>query len=1085
MNHKKLNLVLLATAAITLFSISPAFAKDTDKKDNFENITLVDITETDTGKAPLSTAKDIIQDFRAELLQDEQDIGNALDPSDASQFNNTITFYDGNIKPVSSRNLRFINDPSVTSIEEARARFRTEVPISASGFNKAKMTYSVNDKTYKVSYREENGRYYYSQYTLRDICRNNDPTTSGLKTSFSISLTEPGSFTYYVLLPDYEDLTRSFVSKITFHVGDHSGPVIKSVSVNRVNEEKYDSKALYPLSSKDNDNSLCLSVQAKDNVTGTLDEEALTYQWYHDESIIADADKNDLIIPAENESNGSYYCMVSDASGLSTKSDALEIYNFDTASPIEEISVYKPQTLADGTVSFAKVSADDTAKCSYEILSVDYDDLHLEDEPVAITKDTEEIPDSISNLWTHTDKFMITENGEYRIYVRDQAGNISCSEPIKISDIVTAPIIKAVLIEPETDKKGKIIGFNTQQKDGTGTIVMGSDGKALTRTVPYISVTVDAETNCSAEGLQYKLSILNESGSEINVSAKNTADGYQVSPIFDGLTDDETYVLYVKNELNKVSSTRFKINKDFYYATGDDSFYIARLLIQPLSYTNEDVSLGVSFSDCSYVDEEQSVSFDGGDSFIKLTNKESKLVVPENGTYEIQIKDKDGHIHSSGEQIIKNVDKTAPEINVCIAEDNKSFNITASDDLSGLKMLCYTYKDNDGRLSDLTPINVFDDDGGERSYDMTFSMIGAGIYTFYLYDNAGNVCRDPDLNTDGISITVGNVAIANELLKGSDNEIALNILKNITVDNTSLTKDPVNIMFTTLDTQEFANNAYSWDGGKTFTSSRVYEAKENGTYNLLIKDIYGNVYRSGDIEINNIDTAIPGLKLEQQDNKLFIDTYDNESGISNISWKPSGSDDIIPLKDYDDLRSVNLSVSLPCNGAYTVFVSDKAGNIAKDSLTVSNILNITTADDVVIEEISTEELVSEKAEETEKMIEVVTEEESTEERTIDPVNFDNPTGSTAQFSSVTRKTPLTGMVAAFTSLAIIIIAFVTFINTRRKNKNMAEEDSSSLEDTIDSIFSDETGTKSGTESGTHPELPLESEGLNESDLDWF
>ena len=42
-----------------------------------------------------------------------------------------------------------------------------------------------------------------------------------------------------------------------------------------------------------------------------------------------------------------------------------------------------------------------------------------------------------------------------------------------------------------------------------------------------------------------------------------------------------------------------------------------------------------------------------------------------------------------------------------------------------------------------------------------------------------------------------------------------------------------------------------------------------------------------------------------------------------------------------------------------------------------------------------------------------------------------------------------------------------------------------LHDTIDSIFSDETGTKSGTESGTHPELPLESEGLNESDLDWF
>jgi hypothetical protein len=45
---------------------------------------------------------------------------------------------------------------------------------------------------------------------------------------------------------------------------------------------------------------------------------------------------------------------------------------------------------------------------------------------------------------------------------------------------------------------------------------------------------------------------------------------------------------------------------------------------------------------------------------------------------------------------------------------------------------------------------------------------------------------------------------------------------------------------------------------------------------------------------------------------------------------------------------------------------------------------------VVIEEISTEELVPDETKETGKMIDVVTEEESTEEITIDPVNFDNP-----------------------------------------------------------------------------------------------
>ena len=59
---------------------------------------------------------------------------------------------------------------------------------------------------------------------------------------------------------------------------------------------------------------------------------------------------------------------------------------------------------------------------------------------------------------------------------------------------------------------------------------------------------------------------------------------------------------------------------------------------------------------------------------------------------------------------------------------------------------------------------------------------------------------------------------------------------------------------------------------------------------------------------------------------------------------------------------------------------------------------------------------------------------------------------------------------------VLVTRLGWYVGERKYN-----DDTSSLEDTIDSIFSDETGT----ESGTHPELPLESEGLNESDLDWF
>lgn len=1022
------------------------------------------------------------QDFNCQILSEDQDIGSVLDPTDTAQFTCLMTSYDGSIRQTTTRDIRFLIDPSITSMEEARASIKTEVPLITSDFDKERMIYTNNDKHYKVSYWEETGKYYYSRYSIRDICSCNDPTTSGLKTAFKVKLSDPGMNTFYVLLPDYNDITRSFVCSVSLRVRDLSGPVIDTVSANWVDESKgaYNSSSFIGTGSKEEDNSLKLSVNSHDNVTGNLDEDELTYRWYHDGLELDDSNKSELILSPDVNNNGIYTCMVTDGNGNTTTSDSIDIYNFDTMAPSAEIKRYRPIELADGTINYEACDKDDKELCSYQIISIDYDDTHLADDPVAITKDTEDIPDASSNLWTHMNRFMITENGKYRIYVRDMAGNMYSSDVIDITGIVpSAPLINAVLIEPKTDKKGNPVTFNTQNKTDSGA-APDTKGSLQTRSIPYMTVTVDASSNGSAEGLKYKLTIQNENGTEINVSAKDTSDGFQASPVFDNLTDDANYILYVKNALDVVSSAKFALNKDFYFSAGKDSSYLARMLLKPLSWSHTGISLGVSFGNAKYVDELQSVSFDGGESWISIKDNEAKLSIPSNGTYEVLIKDKDGHIHRSGEQVINNIDTSSPKLDVTIGDDNKSFDLKCSDDLSGLSRLCYTYKSADGKLTDMMPINVFPANDSTKTYDLSFHMIGAGIYTFYLYDMAGNVCKAANTNTDGISITVGNVAVENPMLKGSENEVALKILENISYDDSELTKGPVSVLFSTLDTNEFANNAYSWDEGVTFSDNRIFEASKNGTYHLTIKDIYGNTYKSGDIVIENIDSLPPSIALEQEDNKLMINTYDLESGIENISWKRSGSEEIESLKDYEGTSSVKSMVSLPCNGAYTIYVTDGAGNTASAGKTIANIINVDNiSEEAVFEDIETSDTV--KSEEKGTVIDVITEIEEPEiplagEIVIKPVNYDNPTGSVLGADKTSTGKAYSIPAVLVLCILISLMLVVSLMLQKKKRIRKAVIESEPKMPPLNVIFEED--------SGSSPEAAAEG-SLSDDNLDWF
>lgn len=135
------------------------------------------------------------------------------------------------------------------------------------------------------------------------------------------------------------------------------------------------------------------------------------------------------------------------------------------------------------------------------------------------------------------------------------------------------------------------------------------------------------------------------------------------------------------------------------------------------------------------------------------------------------------------------------------------------------------------------------------------------------------------------------------------------------------------------DISGLANNAYSWDGGKTWSSKTSYVAEANENVLVSVKDNAGNV-TSKTIVVNRIDDTEPSVKIEgissawtNQNVTLAIKAADTESGLPSdaYSWdggKTWGTD---ATKEFSKNESIQ------------VCVRDNIGNIARSSVPIKNI----------------------------------------------------------------------------------------------------------------------------------------------------
>ncbi|MBQ3516369.1 MAG: hypothetical protein IJA29_04010, partial [Lachnospiraceae bacterium] len=271
--------------------------------------------------------------------------------------------------------------------------------------------------------------------------------------------------------------------------------------------------------------------------------------------------------------------------------------------------------------------------------------------------------------------------------------------------------------------------------------------------------------------------------------------------------------------------------------------------------------------------------------------------VSANGTYTVTIKDLAGNTVTKSIKV-SNIDKTAPTVSEIKADKTSPTN--------GKVVLSVEAKDSVG-----LPSNYASWNNGAYGSSNQYEVSANGTYTVTVKDLAGNIATK-SIKVSNIDLEVPNVS-------------------EIRADKTEFTNGKVLLTVEATDNVGLPEYYASWNN-EEFGTSNLYEASENGIYQVAVRDLAGNTTTKS-IEISNIDREIPVVgeiiadKTDATNDKviLSIEVEDNEELPENyISWNGE-----------EPGNSSNYEVAE--NGTYQVIVKDAAGNSVIKTIEISNI----------------------------------------------------------------------------------------------------------------------------------------------------
>lgn len=313
----------------------------------------------------------------------------------------------------------------------------------------------------------------------------------------------------------------------------------------------------------------------------------------------------------------------------------------------------------------------------------------------------------------------------------------------------------------------------------------------------------------------------------------------------------------------------------------------------------------------------QAYSWDNGATW---TNSNT-LTVTANATYTVRVRDALGNT-SSKAITVNNIDTIPPVIGAVKAEPDGN---TAQDDNGktwGTKgRLTISATDQGLGLAD----KAYSWDGGKNwTTDKTLTVTENRSYVATVRDKADN--RDSKTAVvDFIDLTEPTISA----FAADSEEWATQHVLTVTAEDLQ---------------SGLHKEAYSFDDGKTWTSSHTLTVSENGTYRVIVRDRVGNgegdfaslaaKKNTQEIIIKTIDSTPPVLKQSQTPMEwtnetvtLCVEAVDEGAGLADKAYS------------WDDGKTwtMNKNHVVEENGTYAVLVRDRVGNQARADYNVTNI----------------------------------------------------------------------------------------------------------------------------------------------------
>ena len=673
-----------------------------------------------------------------------------------------------------------------------------------------------------------------------------------------------------------------------------------TVAVDWINETvRPQIESLVANTTKWTNSDVVLTVTANDGNSG----HNLTYSWDEGKTYGTDATKTVT-------TNGTYYVYVKNSIG-SVSGQSIVIGNIDKDAPYIWKIEKSTESLTKEDIQIT-VSANESGSQSERS--------GLADSAYSLDKTN----------WSNSNVLTITANGTYTVYVRDNAGNIA-QQDITINNIdKTGPTIQLTANTTEwTNGSVKLTVSATDNEGGAGlsSSPYSWDAQQTWGTTTTRYVSSNGEYTVSAKDRLGNISTQSITVNNIDV----------IPPEITGVQDGKIYtnvivrpVITDNNEISRVAlkkdgklvqfSSGNEIGESGQYeliaydvannvttikftlVISDTTKPTVKLSANSTSWTKDNVILTVLAvdDDGGLGLAEQAYSWDNANTWGQETTK----TVTTNGTYCVYVRDKAGN--TTYESIkIENIDKQAPSVslsqNVSLyTNGNVIITATASDNQSGLADSAYSW-DNQQTWTNA------------KTKEVTVN----GTYTVYVKDKVGNISNK--------SIEVTYIDKVNPTVE-------------LTPSTTDWTKDNITLTATATDNDGGSgisptNSAYSWDNQQTWTNTKTKEVTANGTYTIYVRDRAGNI-ASKSVTVSNIDKTAPTINvtasttnLTKDNVTLTITATDSQSNLADqpYSW------------DNQQTWTVARTKEVTANGTYTVYVRDKAGNVANKSITVNNI----------------------------------------------------------------------------------------------------------------------------------------------------